>query len=353
MGLSLLLAPLPLRAANETVYQQVDNRVVCIRSTIGNQSTLTGTGFFIAPNVVATVAHQVNDADRVIVHLTDGHKSEAKYLLSKPEWDVALIQVPNTSLRGLPLASDLPTLGNEVFTIGCPMDLDHSLSRGVVSNAKRQLEGKELIQTDLVVNSGNSGGPLFNQKGEVVGVIMGSLKGGTGLNFAVPVKYLQMAVKEAGLGEKAKPAPTAAPAPAAPKDPALALSALLEQLTANPKSPELNSQTAMAYFELNRLDKARDHFQKALESWPEHHQLLTNLGLVLHKLGEHNKAKESLIKAISIEPNFPVAYLNLGMVYANGLNNNNSARQAFARFLELDPGNAKAREVQQWMDSHR
>ncbi|MBF0610758.1 MAG: tetratricopeptide repeat protein [Magnetococcales bacterium] len=348
--LALTLCSSVTALAAETVYQKVDSKVVCIRSTMNNGSTLTGTGFFIAPNVVATVAHQVESAETVIVHLADGRKSEAKYLLSKPAWDVALIQVPATNIQGLPLTAELPALGNETFTIGCPLDLDHSLSRGVVSNPKRQLEGRELIQTDLVVNSGNSGGPLFNAQGEVIGLIMGSFKGATGLNFAVPTKFLNLAIKEAGLTNKTRAAlPVQETAPPAPTT---GLPAILEQLQANPSSPELNAQAAVAYFEMNQLEKARDHYLKALQTAPEHHQILTNLGHVYYKLGDHERSKEYLIKAISIDPNFPVAYLNLGMVYANGLNNHKSARQAFARFLELDGHHPKAREVQQWMESH-
>lgn len=341
-------APSALAEEKNTVYQTTDAQIVCLKTTRQDKSELMGTGFFIQGDIIATVAHQIDKASKVKVFLADGRTSEAQFLVEKPDMDVALIRVPTTNNPGLPLASNTPPpLGAEVFTIGCPMELDHSLSRGVVSNPQRKLDGKTLIQTDLVVNSGNSGGPLLNQKGEVIGLIMGSMKGGSGLNFAVPISYLMTAMQEIKASPKGATAPvnslTTEP------DPNKRISAYQAQIQANPTAISAHFSLASEYFQLGQYELARQYYENVTKQDPGHLEALSNLGLSLHKLGDHPKAAEILINLIAKQPNFAVAYLNLGMVYANGLKNIAAAKQSFVKYLELDPNHGKAAEIRQWL----
>ena len=82
-------------------------------------------------------------------------------------------------------------VGQTVFAIGNPLGLERTLSQGVISTTRRSFDGLTYIQTDAAVNPGNSGGPLFNTRGEVVGITNMKIIFGEGLNFAIPVRYVK------------------------------------------------------------------------------------------------------------------------------------------------------------------
>ncbi len=145
---------------------------------------------------VVTAAHVVDDASVIEVHWRDGFSTNAQVVsLSRTE-DLALLKVEALPPKAVvvPLGnSEVLKPGQPLFAIGAPYGLEHSLSTGVVSalrsTPRKGLVPQKLIQTDLALNQGNSGGPLFNDKGEVVGIasfMLSQTGGSVGLNFAVP-----------------------------------------------------------------------------------------------------------------------------------------------------------------------
>lgn len=154
-----------------------------------------GSGFIVTPDgVVLTNAHVVSGATEVTVRLTDRREFTAKVLGADQRTDVAVLKID---------AKDLPTVrlgnpadlhpGDWVLAIGSPFGFDNSVTAGVVSAKGRSLPGDgyvPFLQTDVAVNPGNSGGPLFNAAGEVVGInsqILSATGGYQGLSFAVPI----------------------------------------------------------------------------------------------------------------------------------------------------------------------
>jgi serine protease Do len=110
--------------------------------------------------------------------------------------DLALIAIPQSPEIGVfpfaPLeAEESIEIGQTVFAIGNPLGLERSLSQGVISTTQRSFDGLTYIQTDAAVNPGNSGGPLFNTQGEVVGITNMGILFGEGLNFAIPARYVK------------------------------------------------------------------------------------------------------------------------------------------------------------------
>ena len=155
-----------------------------------------GSGFIVSPDgLIMTNAHVVRDATEVIVKLTDRREFTAKVLGSDPKTDVAVIKIDAKNLPTVPLgrASDLK-VGEWVLAIGSPFGFDNSVTAGVVSAKGRSLPDDgfvPFIQTDVAVNPGNSGGPLFNARGEVVGInsqIYSQSGGYQGLSFAIPIE---------------------------------------------------------------------------------------------------------------------------------------------------------------------
>ncbi len=159
-----------------------------------------GSGVLISPDChVLTAAHVVEDADQILVKTHDGSLRAAELVFSESSADIALIRLltPEPELAHASLGdSDRLAVGQVAYAIGSPYGLEHSLSVGHISAFRefdRLYDGTiraEFIQTDAAINSGNSGGPVFNSKGEVIGIasrILTVSGGFQGLGFAVAV----------------------------------------------------------------------------------------------------------------------------------------------------------------------
>jgi serine protease Do len=156
-----------------------------------------GSGFIVSPDgLLLTNAHVVDEADEIIVRLTDRREFKAKLVGLDKATDVAVLRID---------AKNLPTVrigdpkklrpGEWVFAIGAPFGFENSVTAGIVSSLGRGLPDQDsrfvnFIQTDVAVNPGNSGGPLFNLDGEVVGInsqIYSRSGGYMGISFAIPI----------------------------------------------------------------------------------------------------------------------------------------------------------------------
>lgn len=152
-----------------------------------------GSGFIIASDgYVVTNTHVIDGADSIYVTLADKREFKAKLIGQDKRTDVALVKIDANNLTPLPLGdSDKIRVGQGVLAIGSPFGLDNTVTAGIVS-AKGRDTGDYLpfIQTDVAVNPGNSGGPLINMRGEVIGVnsqIYSRSGGYMGISFAIPI----------------------------------------------------------------------------------------------------------------------------------------------------------------------
>ncbi|MDV3468071.1 Do family serine endopeptidase [Stenotrophomonas sp. C3(2023)] len=165
-----------------------------------------GSGFIISGDgYVLTNHHVVEDASEVKVKLADRREFTAKVVGSDQQYDVALLKIEGSNLPTVRIG-DSNTLkpGQWVVAIGSPFGLDHSVTAGVVSAVGRSTGGPDqryvpFIQTDVAINQGNSGGPLLNTRGEVVGInsqIFSASGGFMGISFAIPVDLAMSAVEQ-------------------------------------------------------------------------------------------------------------------------------------------------------------
>jgi serine protease Do len=152
-----------------------------------------GSGFIVSNDgYIVTNAHVVDGATEVTVKLTDRREFTAKVIGSDKRTDIALIKIDAKNLTALDLAPKDVKRGEWVIAIGSPFGFENSVSAGVVSGVHRALPNGQMvpfIQTDVAVNPGNSGGPLLNAAGQVVGVnsqIYSRSGGYMGLSFAIP-----------------------------------------------------------------------------------------------------------------------------------------------------------------------
>jgi serine protease Do len=153
-----------------------------------------GSGFIISQDgYVLTNAHVVSGADEVYVKLTDKREFKAKVIGVDARTDVAVIKIDGNKLPKVLIGdSDKIRAGEWVIAIGSPFDLENTVTAGIISAKARDTENDllPLIQTDVAVNPGNSGGPLINMRGEVVGInsqIYSQSGGYMGISFAIPI----------------------------------------------------------------------------------------------------------------------------------------------------------------------
>ncbi|WP_300450336.1 DegQ family serine endoprotease [Accumulibacter sp.] len=159
------------------------------------ESRSLGSGFIVSSDgYILTNAHVVDSADEILIRLTDKREFKARVIGADKRTDVALIKIEATSLPTVRLGDPgVLKVGEWVVAIGSPFGFDNSVTAGIVSAKGRSLPQENyvpFIQTDVAVNPGNSGGPLFNMKGEVVGInsqIYSRSGGFMGISFAIPI----------------------------------------------------------------------------------------------------------------------------------------------------------------------
>ncbi len=164
-----------------------------------------GSGFIVDPNgLVVTNNHVIDNANEIMVILGDGTELEAKLIGTDPKTDLALLKVESD--RALPHVSfgdsDSARIGDWVIAIGNPFGLGGTTTKGIISARGRDLNAGPLddfIQVDAPINRGNSGGPLFNMRGEVIGVntaIYSPSGGSVGIGFAIPTSIAQTVINQ-------------------------------------------------------------------------------------------------------------------------------------------------------------
>jgi len=196
------------------LFEQVDNSVVTIQivesKTIGEGKNdkvsygALGTGVLINENgTILTAAHVVNNADIIMVVFKDGQTLKAKVESLSKKADIAVIKTQGIIKNPQPAKmgnSDETNIGDKIIIIGNPMGLYHSLSVGYISRKETfeqstsALKSMEIFQTDAAINTGNSGGPMFNLNGEVVGIVSSILSrsgGFEGIGFVATINIIK------------------------------------------------------------------------------------------------------------------------------------------------------------------
>jgi serine protease Do len=198
------------RISTEAIVAQ-KGEVIKIKSSAGKSSpqtkdrfktaiqavvTVTGTkgfgsGVVISPDgYIVTNYHVVQGEKKISVKLSQDIKLNADVVKTNPEYDLALLKLTASELKALPFAnSDETEIGDEVYAIGTPSDLElgQTITKGIISG-KRTLENISFIQSDVSISPGNSGGPLLNDKGQIIGITTMKIigKGIEGIGFSIP-----------------------------------------------------------------------------------------------------------------------------------------------------------------------
>lgn len=203
---SVMASATPPPSLGSRIYAQVQPSLVQVETKIlgtdGKEEGGRGAGVIIDDNAqILTSLHVVRDAFEIEILFMDGTRSEAQIVTTVPENDIALLkplQMPQQFAPAVMGNPDSLNIGDDVFAVGSPFGLTGSESAGIVSGLNRiynpnpNTKLEKMIQFDAAVNPGNSGGPLVNRYGEVVGIVTGLLNPTeqnffVGIGFAVPI----------------------------------------------------------------------------------------------------------------------------------------------------------------------
>ena len=197
----IFLFGLQIAQANEIIPTVLERVVMIISMDENYQPISIGSGFVIGKNgEIATNYHVIEGASSAIVKFVN---KEEKYSVdnivqTSAKYDLAIIQI-NTKSSPLLLGDDeLSSVGNRIYAIGNPEGLEGTVSEGIISGFRKIDENFRIMQITAPISPGSSGGPVIDQKGQVIGIASASIIIGQNLNFAIPVNSLKEVILKPG-----------------------------------------------------------------------------------------------------------------------------------------------------------
>ena len=278
-----------------------------------------GSSFFITPNgILVTAYHVIEGASFITAKLPSGAYYDLKeFLGADKNLDIAVLQFEAQDTPFVKLGdSDVIKSGEKIFAIGAPMGLENTVSEGVISSPRRKLDGVVLIQFTAPVSSGSSGGGLFNARGKVIGITLGSIEAfqdeksiTQNLNFAVPINLIKKAIE--GGGE------------------------LVEG------SPGYFYSLGIIAKNKKEYDRAEENFKKAISLDEKYADAYTELGLIYYDKGLYDLEIEMFKKTVDLDSNDSNAHYYLATAYED-ISQYDLAIDEYKKVIELKPNDTDA-----------
>jgi S1-C subfamily serine protease len=279
------------------LVRRVKPSVVAITTYDANgEALMTGSGFFVGPGRVVTNLHVVRGAVRADIKTLDGKGRVYPVtgaLALDEEGDLALLGVdmPSERARVSELATSLPDEGEQIFVIGNPLKLEGSVSDGIVSAVREVPNVGRIIQITAPISHGNSGSPVFNLHGEVLGVVTIKVTNGQNINLAIAAARIAQLK-----ADKLRP--------------------LTEVSTRNrTELAESLYRTGLDSLWLGNYDNAVGYFENAVNKNPKRAEAWVQVGYCKVKQGKNAEAIRAYQQALQLRPDDPEIHNKLGDAY--------------------------------------
>lgn len=295
------------------------------------ESLMTGSGFFLRPGQVVTNLHVVRGAKRSEIKTLDGKGKVFPVvgtIAVDEEGDLALLRVdtPPERVRSSELASALPDEGETIFVIGNPLKLEGSVSHGIVSAVREVPNVGRIIQITAPISHGNSGSPVFNLKGQVVGVVTVKVTNGQNINLAIAAArveklrpgQLRPLATLAGKGRSADPADSSYRTGLESLwlgNYDNALSYFETAANRNPARADAWVQVGYCKVKQGKAEEGIRAYQHALELKPDSEEIHNKLGDAYYHAGRMPEAIDSYNRAAKLNPSNADAHYNLAVAY--------------------------------------
>lgn len=347
-ALVLLLAPAVYAAQDKenlpTLVKRVKPSVVAIATYDANgEPLMTGSGFFLRPGQVVTNLHVVRGAAKAEIKTLDGKGKIFPVngtLAVDEEGDLALLNIdmPLERARTIELAGELPDEGEPIFVIGNPLKLEGSVSDGIVSAVREVPNSYRIIQITAPISHGNSGSPVFNLKGEVIGVVTIKVTNGQNINLAIAAaRVAQLAagklqplsdLASKGKGDVAESLYRSGLDSLWLGNYDNAVGYFENAANKNPKRAEAWVQVGYCKVKQGKNQEAIRAYLQALQLKPTDAEIYNKLGDAYYYAGRLREAIESYTEAAQLRPDWAETFYNLAVAYSESGNPSMAATQA-------------------------
>ena len=390
----------------EAIAEQNRDAVVTLYAERdGNPEAMQGSGCCIDPSgIILTVAHAVQDAERLRARFSDGKEQYLELIEADESRDLALLRSPKPAPKAAAIGNvDALKPGSPLVAISAPKGLYSTVASGIVANLDRVFEGRPVLQSDLNLDAGSSGGPVFDRNGRLVGLVRARIEGVDQATLILPVNEAYDLMRRHGVtpptsGELDAPYPAAPQAAngtqverhgldeynlgaaAASVDEKIAhyrKAALLvptffeawfnlgvayaaagrdedsvrvyrRALGLRPDSLEAYRNLGRVLLRLDRLDEVDKCFRRAVELAPKEAGVYNDLGELCRRQGRLEDARQAFSRAMQLRPNYAAARYNLGLTYA-AMERWAEALASLRSYLNLAPDAPDADKVRSMM----
>ena len=316
------------------------------------EALMTGSGFFVRPGEVVTNLHVIRGAGRCEIKTLDGKGKVfpvAGVLAVDDEGDLALLKVemPADRPRASELATVLPDEGEQIVVIGNPLKLEGSVTDGIVSAVREVPNVGKIIQITAPISHGNSGSPVFNMKGEVVGVVTIKVTNGQNINLAIGVARVAQLLpgrlrSVASLPAKERQSDAAESSYRNGLDSLWlgnydnAIGYFETAANRNPRRADAWVQVGYCKVKQGKSAEAIRAYQYALELKPNSEEIHNKLGDAYYYAGRMSEAIASYSRAASLRPDSAEAHYNLAVAYFESGNERQALNESKI-LRQLDP----------------